>query len=66
MLPLQILQVRLVQNKETFMRSAIIGYGNIAGLHAQVLAAQGHTIVAVCDCNENALMRPGRVIIPIT
>lgn len=43
------------------MRSAIIGYGNIAGLHAQVLAAQGHTIVAVCDCNENALKRaPGQ------
>lgn len=37
------------------MRSAIIGYGNIARLHAQVLAAQGHTIVAVCDCDDKAL-----------
>ena len=37
------------------MKSAIIGYGNIAKLHAQVLAAQGHDIVAVCDCNPDAL-----------
>ncbi len=37
------------------MRSAIIGYGNIAKLHAQVLSGQGHTLVAVCDCNEQAL-----------
>ena len=42
------------------MRSAIIGYGNIAKLHAQVLAAQGMEIVAVCDCNEYALQNaPG-------
>ena len=39
------------------MRSAIIGYGNIAKLHAQVLAQQGHTIVAVCDCDLNALQQ---------
>lgn len=31
------------------MRSAIVGYGNIARLHAQVLEQQGHTLVAVCD-----------------
>ena len=37
------------------MKSAIIGYGNIAKLHAQVLMSQGHTIVAVCDCNQTAL-----------
>lgn len=37
------------------MRSAIIGYGNIARLHAQVLEQQGHTLVAVCDCDQNAL-----------
>lgn len=37
------------------MRSAIVGYGNIARLHAQVLAAQGHEIVAVCDSDPNAL-----------
>ena len=42
------------------MRSAIIGYGNIAKLHAQVLADQGHTIVAVCDCDPGALQNaPG-------
>ncbi len=42
------------------MRSAIIGYGNIAKLHAQVLASQGHVIVAVCDCNQRALQNaPG-------
>ena len=37
------------------MRSAIVGYGNIAKLHAKVLAQQGHAIVAVCDCNPQAL-----------
>ena len=60
MQPSRIPQERLVQNKETYMRSAIIGYGNIAKLHAQVLSAQGHDIVAVCDNNENALQNaPG-------
>ena len=43
------------------MRSAIIGYGNIAKLHEQVLKGQGHEIVAVCDCNEAVLQRaPGQ------
>lgn len=43
------------------MRSAIIGYGNIAKLHAQVIAAQGHTLVAVCDCDPSALQNaPGQ------
>lgn len=43
------------------MRSAIIGYGNIAKLHEQVLKQQGHEIIAVCDCNEDALSSaPGR------
>ncbi|MBQ7379108.1 MAG: Gfo/Idh/MocA family oxidoreductase [Clostridia bacterium] len=37
------------------MKSAIIGYGNIAKLHAQVLSQQGHTIVAICDCDPEAL-----------
>ena len=37
------------------MKSAIVGYGNIAKLHAQVLAQQGREIAAVCDCNPEAL-----------
>ena len=37
------------------MRSAIIGYGNIAKLHAQVLVQQGHTLIAVCDCDQTVL-----------
>ena len=37
------------------MRSAIIGYGNIAKLHERILNQQGHTIVAVCDCNPQVL-----------
>lgn len=42
------------------MRSAIIGYGNIAKLHEQVLLQQGHDIVAVCDSDEAVLQRaPG-------
>ncbi len=43
------------------MRSAIVGYGNIARLHAQVLTSQGHDIVAVCDCDPRALQNaPGK------
>ncbi len=43
------------------MRSAIIGYGNIAKLHEQVLKGQGHEIVAVCDVNEATLCNaPGQ------
>ncbi len=43
------------------MRSAIIGYGNIAKLHEQVLKQLGHEIIAVCDCNEAALtLAPGQ------
>ena len=37
------------------MRSAIVGYGNIARLHEQVLIQQGHTIAAVCDIDPNKL-----------
>lgn len=37
------------------MRSAIVGYGNIARLHEQVLEQQGHTIVAVCDVDPKKL-----------
>jgi predicted dehydrogenase len=43
------------------MKSAIIGYGNIAKLHEQVLKGQGHEIVAVCDVNEAVLRNaPGQ------
>ena len=43
------------------MRSAIVGYGNIAKLHEKVLAEQGHEIVAVCDIAANALENaPGK------
>lgn len=42
------------------MRSAIVGYGNIAKLHEQVLTAQGHSIVAVCDVDPAKLeIAPG-------
>lgn len=37
------------------MRSAIVGYGNIARLHEQVLTSQGHKIVAVCDNDPEKL-----------
>ncbi len=37
------------------MRSAIVGYGNIARLHEQVLGQLGHTIVAVCDVDPKKL-----------